>query len=35
VQDFLDNAPVEKDLSSKAISTTPKAVKVTMPLQLL
>jgi hypothetical protein len=33
VQDFLDNAPVEKDVSSKAIPTQPKAVKVTMPTQ--
>jgi Circadian oscillating protein COP23 len=33
VQDFLDNAPVEKDVSSKAILTQPKAVKVTMPTQ--
>jgi Circadian oscillating protein COP23 len=31
VQDFLDNAPVEKDLSSTVIPSTPKAVKVKMP----
>jgi hypothetical protein len=30
VQDFLDNAPVEKDLSSKVIPSSTKAVKVKM-----
>lgn len=33
VQDFLDNAPVEKDVSSKAIPTQPKAVKAIVPTQ--